>query len=267
MVRGIPPTSAFADSMPTFHSDGTTIAYLDEGEGPPVLLIHGFASSARVNWVDPGWVAALNRAGHRVVAFDNRGHGASGKLYDPAAYHLPIMAEDARQLLDHLGIARAAVLGYSMGARITALLAIRHPARVSAAVLGGIGYGLVKGFGDGEEIAAALEAPSLDDVVGERGRMFRRFAERTKSDLFALAACMRGSRLALPVDEVAGISVPVLVAVGTRDEVAGDPRPLVELIPDAEYLAIPDRDHMTGVGDRVFKAAAIDFLARHARGG
>src|SRR5687767_7511875 len=104
--------------MPHFQNDGVDIAYLDEGEGEPVVLVHGFASTKEVNWLNPGWITTLTRAGRRAIALDNRGHGASGKLYDPAAYHSAIMAEDVRALLDHLRIARADVMGYSMGARI-----------------------------------------------------------------------------------------------------------------------------------------------------
>ena len=133
--------------MPSFQNDGVDIAYLDEGEGEPVVLVHGFASTKEVNWVNPGWVSTLTRAGRRVIALDNRGHGASAKLYDPAAYHSAVMAEDVRALLDHLGIARADVMGYSMGARIAAFLALAHPERVRSVVLGGLGIRLVDGVG------------------------------------------------------------------------------------------------------------------------
>src|ERR1700757_5372763 len=122
--------------MPQFPHAGMEIAFLEEGEGEPILLVHGFASNKEVNWVAPGWITTLTRAGRRAIALDNRGHGASGKLYDPAAYHSAVMAEDVRALLDHLGINRADAMGYSMGARITAFLALAHPGRVRAAVMG-----------------------------------------------------------------------------------------------------------------------------------
>ena len=211
------------------------------------MLVHGFASNKAVNWVHPGWVATLTRAGRRVIALDNRGHGASSKLYDPAAYHSAIMAEDVRALLDHLGLARADVMGYSMGARIAAFLALAHPARVRSAILGGLGIRLVEGVGLPETIADALEAPSLADVRDPTGRTFRAFAEQTKSDLKALAACIRGSRQTLTRAEVAAIRVPVLVAVGTKDEVAGSGAELAALIPGARALDIPGpRPHAGG---------------------
>ncbi len=244
----------------TFKRAAVEIAFLDEGAGQPIVLVHGFASTKEINWSGPDWVATLTRAGRRVVALDNRGHGASSKLYDPATYRSAIMAEDVRALLDHLGLAQADVMGYSMGARITAFLSLRHPSRVRSAILGGLGIRLVEGIGLSEEIARALEAPSLEAVTDPTGRMFRLFAEQTKSDLRALAACMRGSRQTLSRQQVAEIRVPTLIAVGSKDDVAGAAAPLAKLIPGARALDIPGRDHMLAVGDRLFKQAVLDFL-------
>lgn len=123
--------------MPSFRNGKVEIAYLDEGEGEPIVLIHGFASTKEVNWLLPGWFTTLTKAGRRAIALDNRGHGASIKLYDPAAYHSEIMAEDVRALLDHLEIEQADLMGYSMGSRIAAFLSVKHPARVRSAILGG----------------------------------------------------------------------------------------------------------------------------------
>jgi pimeloyl-ACP methyl ester carboxylesterase len=244
-----------------FNTGEVELAYIDEGDGDPVVLIHGFASNKEVNWVSPGWVATLTRAGRRAIAFDNRGHGASTKLYDPALYRTDLMADDIRALLDHLGIARADVMGYSMGARNTAFMALAHGERVRSAILGGLGSRLVEGVGLPESIAHALEAPSVDDVTDPQGRMFRIFADQTKSDRKALAACIRGSRQSLSGADVAQIRVPMLVAVGTKDNVAGSPHELATLVPGARALDIPNRDHMLAVGDRVFKEAVLGFLA------
>jgi pimeloyl-ACP methyl ester carboxylesterase len=137
--------------MQFFQSGSVRLAFIDspaEGEEQGVVvLVHGFASNHAVNWVNTQWVKVLNRAGYRVVAFDNRGHGQSEKLYDPAAYHARIMAQDVVNLLDHLGLPKADIMGYSMGARITAHLALYHPDRVRSALLGGLGIHLVAGVG------------------------------------------------------------------------------------------------------------------------
>jgi len=246
--------------MPRFAHDSVELAYLDEGEGEPIVLVHGFASTKEINWVQPAWVSTLTRAGKRVIALDNRGHGESTKLYEPAAYHTDLMAEDVRALLDHLSIQRADVMGYSMGARITAFLAQRHSERVRAAVLGGLGMHLIDGVGLPESIAQALEAPSIADVTDRQGRTFRAFAEQTKSDRRALAACIRGSRQVMSREDAARIAVPVLIAVGGKDDVAGAPEPLAAIIPGARAVMIANRDHMLAVGDKVYKEAVLKFL-------
>src|SRR5258706_4864927 len=116
--------------MPTFQHDPIELAYLDEGEGEPVVLVHGFASNKEVNWVQPAWVSTLTRAGRRAIALDNRGHSQSSKLYDAADYRSALMAADVPALLDHLDLPRADVIGYSMGSRIYAFLSLHHPQRV-----------------------------------------------------------------------------------------------------------------------------------------
>jgi pimeloyl-ACP methyl ester carboxylesterase len=248
--------------LKSFRRDNVEIAFLDEGAGDPIVLIHGFASNAAVNWVHPGWIATLTKAGRRAIALDVRGHGASTKLYDPAAYHSAVMAQDVRALIEYLGFDRADVMGYSMGARIAAFLALAHPERVRSVVFGGLGSKLVEGVGLPESIAEALEAPSLDTVDDPVGEMFRVFAEQTNSDLKALAACIRGSRQTITREEVAQIRTPALVAVGTGDMIAGSAHELAAMLPKGEALDIPGRDHMLSVGDKVYKAGVLDFLAR-----
>jgi pimeloyl-ACP methyl ester carboxylesterase len=251
--------------MQFFASDGVRIAYIDvapaSGAGDPVLLIHGFGSNHAVNWVSTMWVKTLTHAGFRVMALDNRGHGQSEKLYDPAAYTPTIMAEDARRLLDHLGINRADVMGYSMGARIAANLALNHPERVRSLLIGGLGIHLVEGEGLPPGLADAMEAPSLDVLTDPTERMFRAFADQTKSDRKALAACMRGSRQNLSRAQVAQIYAPTLIAVGTKDHIAGSPHDLAALFLNARALDIPNRDHNVAVGDMNHKRGVLAFLA------
>lgn len=247
--------------MHKFNSGGVEIAYQTAGEGPPIILIHGFASTARVNWWDTGWVRTLTEAGRRVITFDHRGHGASQKLYDSALYPAAEMAEDARRLLDHLEIGQADVMGYSMGARVSAFLTIAHPQRVRRAVFAGLASRMITGVGGAEAIALALEAPSRSDVTDPAARAFRIFAEQTKSDLKALAACIRSSREKITVEELAAIRVPVLVVAGENDDVAGDVETLVKAIPGARGVTLPGRNHMNAVGDRGYKDAVLTFLS------
>jgi pimeloyl-ACP methyl ester carboxylesterase len=248
--------------MQSFDSGGLKIAYVDEGSGAPVLLIHGFASNVATNWRDPRWLSALTAAGYRVIAYDNRGHGLSEMLYDPARYGAPAMAEDAVNVLDHLDIGRADVMGYSMGARIATFLALVHPMRVRSLILAGTGINLVRGLVGTGPIARALEAPRIEDVTNDTARSFRAFAERTGSDLKALAACMRGPREKIGADDLARIAVPTLVATGSEDVIAGSGEELRRLIPGAQLLDIEGRDHMKAVGDARFKQGVLDFLTR-----
>lgn len=248
--------------MPSFRNGAVEIDYLDEGEGEPIVLVHGFASSKNVNWVYPTWVSELKKQGRRVIALDNRGHGDSAKLYDPENYHIGIMAGDVRALMDHLQLDRVDMMGYSLGARITGYLAYSQPQRLRSAIFGGLGIGIIKGGGPGENVARALEASSLDDVTDPVGRTFRAFADQTRSDRRALAACLRGSRRLMTRAEVEAIKLPTLIAVGTTDEIAGSAAELGALIDGSEVLDIPRRDHMRAVGDKVYKAGVADFLNR-----
>jgi pimeloyl-ACP methyl ester carboxylesterase len=246
--------------MPTFRHGDVEIAYLDEGEGDPIVLVHGFASNKEVNWVMPGWTSTLRRDGRRVIALDNRGHGQSSKLYDPAAYHTDIMAGDVAALIEHLKLPRADLMGYSLGSRICAVLAARRPELVRSVILGGAGIRLIDNAGLRDEIADSLEMPSLADVTDPMGKRFRAFAEQTRSDLKALAACLRGSRQPVRLEDIQSIRAPALVAVGTKDDITGSPHELAALMPNGRAIDIPDRDHMVAVGDKVFKAEAIKFL-------
>jgi pimeloyl-ACP methyl ester carboxylesterase len=248
--------------MQRFDSDGVTISYIDEGRGDPILLIHGFASNSTVNWRNTNWIKTLTTEGFRIIAMDNRGHGHSEKLYDPALYDMPIMAEDARRLLDHLGLDRADVIGFSMGARVAAYLTLAHPDRVRSLMLSGFGINMIRPSGTAPHIAAALEAPTAEEVKSDAARTFRVFAEQTKGDLKALASCMRAPRPVLPPEQLATIRCPTLIAVGTDDVMAGSGQRLAELISGAEFFEIAGRDHMKSVGDLSHKKAVVNFLSR-----
>jgi pimeloyl-ACP methyl ester carboxylesterase len=246
-----------------FDSDGIEIAFIDEGEGYPVLLIHGFGSNHKVNWVFTSWTRELIAAGRRVIALDNRGHGESSKPHDPAAYHIALMAADGCRLLDHLGLEKADLIGYSMGARIAVSFALAYPTRVRSVALGGLGDSIVNRelFAPAVPLIAALRAPSSEEISDPRGRVYRIFADQTGSDREALVACILGARDRITRTELQRIDVPVLVAVGSEDTAAGSAEGLAALIPRAHAFTIPRRDHMKAVGDKAHKAAVLGFLA------
>jgi pimeloyl-ACP methyl ester carboxylesterase len=252
--------------MDTFVSNGVEIAYSDfepltEDRREPIVLIHGFASTHAVNWLFTQWVKTLTEDGRRTVVLDNRGHGKSQKLYDPSQYSLDLMAKDVFGLLDHLAIERADVMGYSLGARIGVVMALQQPDRVRSLILGGIGQYLVEEDGLPNGLAEAMEIERIEDIDDPMLKIFRGFAESTRSDLAALAACVRGARKPFDAALLGKVAQPVLICAGTRDDVAGDPHPIQPLFRNARVVDIPGRDHNRAVGDRVYKQAALEFLA------
>ncbi|VAW17311.1 Hydrolase [hydrothermal vent metagenome] len=248
--------------MANFLSDGIEIAYQVYGKGKPIVLVHGFASNGAVNWLATSWIQTLNEAGYRCITIDNRGHGNSEKLYDRALYGARMMAGDVAGLIRYLKLGPVPVMGYSMGARIATFVALDHPETISALIIGGLGINMVRGFNNSDEIIKGLLAPSLEAVSDPVGRQFRKFAEHTKSDMNALAACMGSSREPIRADDLAKIKIPTLVAVGSEDEIGGDPEALAALFEDGEALIIADRDHMRATGDKNFKSGVIEFLAK-----
>jgi pimeloyl-ACP methyl ester carboxylesterase len=98
-------------------------------------------------------------------------------------------------------------------------------------------------------------------VTDPVGRTFRAFADQTRSDRRALAACLRGSRRLMTEREAAEITVPVLIAVGTKDEIAGSADDLGKIIPGSRVLNVPNRDHMRTVGDKIYKTGVLEFLS------
>ena len=244
-------------------ADGCALAWTETGAGKPVLLIHGFASTARRNWQETGWMDALGRAGCRVIAYDQRGHGDSEKRYDPEDYGPQRLMEDAIGVLDAAAVERAIIMGYSMGARVALEVALRRPARVRALVLAGMGIEF-RDFGgpryDREIVAHALES---DDTSGlPRGALFyRRFADQMQADRRALAACWRRPIRELDAADLAAVTLPVLFTVGARDGIAGDPEPLAAAMGNAKVVQLAGKDHMTAVGAKQHREAVLAFFA------
>ncbi|OLC66340.1 MAG: hypothetical protein AUG06_05675 [Actinobacteria bacterium 13_1_20CM_2_65_11] len=244
-----------------FDSDGVRLHYELHGPetGPPVVLVHGFASDYTLNWVGTRWQESLVHAGYRIIGLDCRGHGRSAKPHDPEAYAIEVMAADVRRLLDELGVAQADYLGYSMGARIGLQCVFDFPDRLRRVVLGGIGVtGAVE---EAEQIARALRG---GEPEGASAASFQKFAAaRSVNDLEALAACIEGLALAQQLDDerLGSIRTPILLVVGDRDEIAQDAAELAHRIPGARLVVIPGRDHLGTVPARQFKDAALEFLA------
>jgi pimeloyl-ACP methyl ester carboxylesterase len=246
--------------MPEFDSGGVRLRYALAGpdDGPPIVLVHGYCSDYELNWVGSRWQETLTRDGRLVLGLDCRGHGRSEKPHDPAAYDRSTMAADVVRLLDHLDIADADYLGYSMGARIGLDAIIEHADRFGRAILGGLGnWG---GGARSDVIARRMRGDeSVDDPAAE---MFYRFAaSRQINDLEALACCILGPQRALTGAELASISVPVAIMVGERDPIARGGPELAAQIPGARFVSITGRDHMNAVPARQFKDAALEFLA------
>jgi pimeloyl-ACP methyl ester carboxylesterase len=251
--------------MPPADSGATTLAYEIHGDGPPVVLVHGFASSFRRNWSDPGWVVHLRRHGFQVIGPDMRGHGRSPRFHDPAAYATPLLAADILAMLDHLGLPRVDLIGFSMGGGVALHLGMFHPERFRRIVAGGIGDSLLPGGHDPQQlaaIAAALRTPHPETLTEPLPRLFRDFAERGGNDLAALTAAMSGNGWPGHLVAEGPIALPVLLVHASQEQIIAGTQRLHRMLPQADVVVIPDRHHNSMVGDRRFKEAVTAFLAR-----
>lgn len=244
--------------------DGVKLAYERLGEGPLVLLVHGFGSSREQNWKSTGWYRGLTEAGYSILAMDCRGHGQSDKPHDPALYGHDRMARDVIAVMDHAGLASALLCGYSMGGFIGLRLLAANPERVTRLAVAGVGENYLKNSLSTAEsraaLAEALVTPDKETLTDPKAKMFRAFADQTGKDRYALAACMRSMSPHLPLATLAAINTPTLVVGGSDDDAAGAPEPLAAVIPGSVAVSIPGRDHMSAVGDPRTRQAVIDFF-------
>lgn len=229
--------------------------------GPPVLLIHGFASSRRTNWVATSWMRSFAEAGRRVILFDHRGHGQSEASHEPADYDEGLLAADSAAVLAACGVREADIMGYSMGAMVAIRMLMDAPGRVRRAVLAGLGENYLTKPDFADDVPLALLAEDPATITNRAALTFRVFADQQKADREALAACWRRPRTAFDAAALGRISKPVLVICGDRDAVTGPPDRLAAAIPGAEMRLVPGKDHMSAVGDRVTKAEVLAFLA------
>lgn len=276
LILGLPLAAASAQELPQsrhFDADGVRLRYVDQGSGEPVLLIHGLAVNLEMNWLQPGIGSALLERGYRVIAYDARGHGRSDKPHDPAAYGEPEI-EDAVRLLDHLGISRAHVVGYSRGGRVAHRIRARHPGRVRTVTLGGYGEAPDAGgppFPTGE-MAEALEAGRFsllvrivdpdapaDEVEAIAGMLSE------MNDGRAVAAAFRADSAFPPVtaEELRANEVPTLALLGENDLLGDQVERMSETMSNLEVLVIPGADHVSAFGRPEFVTALVGFLTRH----
>jgi pimeloyl-ACP methyl ester carboxylesterase len=248
--------------MAQFTSDGLSLAYDDFGPRDArktVVLVHGFSSNRYENWKRVGWYDAIERKGMRGLAFDNRGHGESAKPHDPAQYSRAAMARDVFALMDHAGVERAHLLGFSMGSHISLTAALEDSGRIDHLVVGGVGAKIFEPRAD-NAMAEAMEADSPDSIADPMMKSFRHFADEQKEDRLALAACSRGPRTPFTPDALGAIRRPTLVVAGARDQLAGSPQGLAQAIPGAKAVTLPGCDHFSAIAHALFKASVFDFF-------
>lgn len=260
-----------------FDSDGARIHYTDEGSGVPVVLIHGFAVNADLNWRTPGITERLARH-YRVIMLDLRGHGLSDKPHDDTQYGAK-MVEDIPRLLDHLGIDRAHVAGYSLGGFVTLRLAATHPDRLYSAMVLGAGWESPenKPFLDAlvklaDTLASGGSIGPLSSYLGEERakpglvhKLWLNLMTGYFNDKQALIGVLRGlPELSLTEEQVRGISLPVCTIVGDRDSLQVGAKAMEGRVKNLTATIIKDADHMQAPMRPAFVADMEAFLKRHA---
>ncbi|MFG6401185.1 MULTISPECIES: alpha/beta fold hydrolase [unclassified Microbacterium] len=246
--------------------DGLRLATYTWGEpdAPTVLAVHGFGSSARDNWVNTGWVRDLQKAGFRVLAVDQRGHGASEKPHDSGAYAMGTLAADLITVLDTYLLDSVRYLGYSLGARVGWELAVAHPEFVERAVLGGIPDGApLRRLIVPQARAFIDEGVPVEDAATQR---YVGLAQRVPgNDLRALIAIAEGMTAnGGDPDPASPPEQPVLFATGSEDPILEQSRQLAGYAPQGEFLEIEGRNHVNAPGARAFRAAGVEFFERPA---
>ncbi|GMM95850.1 alpha/beta hydrolase [Microbacterium sp. MTN4-12] len=251
---------------PTFvmSEDGFRLATYTWGEEgqPTVVLVHGFASSTRDNWVNTGWVRDLTDDGYRVLALDQRGHGASDKPHESREYDIAALARDVETVLDTYLVDTVAYVGYSLGARVGWEVARDLPGRIERVVLGGVPDGVPLSKLDLDQARAYVREGAA--VTDERTQQYVGLIERVGGNdleaLLAIAEGLRGSGAADP-DPAAAPAQPVLIATGSRDAILEGSKALAAACPQGRFIEIPNRHHFNAPGSRDFRAAAREFLA------
>jgi len=248
----------------------THIHYEQFGEGHPIILVHGWGADAKRNWIDTGWVAALERV-RRVILLDCRGHGRSDKPLTQHSYGYRAMSEDVLQVMDDLGILKADLFGYSMGAFMAVALLRHHRERFTSVVMGGIGDENERSAAACFVIADALRTHDPALIADPLGRAYRAFvdadptSDREALALAALQMWPEGHPLDLGGAGLREVDVPVLIVNGADDHPYVDSaHRLAAAVPGAKLATIPGTDHLSVVTDERFKTVVLDFLAADA---
>lgn len=258
-VSLLPPA---AEPKRVMASDGVPIATYDLGDpdAPVVLAVHGFASSAYANWVATGWVRELNRAGYRVIALDQRGHGRSGKPHDPSAYSMALLVDDVQTVLDTYLVDEVEYVGYSLGARVGWHAALGGTHAITRAVLGGIPDGdPLTRFRVDQATAFLATGQPVDDRLTQA---YIAMAESIPgNDLAALVALVEGMRGGEQPDPANPPQQPVLFAAGGEDPILPASQRLAAAAPHGEFFLIPGRNHFNAPTAKAFRTRALEFLA------
>jgi pimeloyl-ACP methyl ester carboxylesterase len=250
--------------VPVLDREGLSIRFETWGAGAPIVLLHGFTSSIEQNWLERRWVESLTAAEHQVIALDLRGHGLSSKLHSPEQYETTLLASDVVRVLDELEIKRSDLFGFSMGAGVALQLAMDTPGRIRRLVVCGIGDAAIRGLHDPGEIDEITAALGADDpaLVSRLGQRIRAAAERGGNDLEALAALTRRGGWPGDLIDPRPVHLPALLGVSGRDEYMRGTARLLELLPHAEVVALPDASHTMILTDDRFRQAVLRFLNR-----
>jgi pimeloyl-ACP methyl ester carboxylesterase len=220
----------------------------------PVVLVHGWGGSFESTWQRSGFTELLKDAGRPVIGIDLLGHGTAPKPHEPEAYD-----DLGARILDALPDEPVDAIGFSLGAITLLQVAMREPGRFRKLVLAGIGRNLFEPDAEGHrKIVDALEGRG--DPGDKTSRIFADYAGQPGNDLVALTAIMkRAPRAPLTADQLAGVTMPVLVVIGDRD-FAGPGDPLADALPNATLTVLRNTDHFATPESFGFIDAALMFI-------
>ena len=261
-----------------FDSAGVKIHYVIAGQGEPVVLIHGFTANIDAQWRMPGIFSKLSKD-YQVIALDNRGHGKSDKPHDPKKYG-PEMTADVLRLMDHLKLAKAHLVGYSMGGFMTNYLVTHYPQRVLTATLGGAGWRrpndersnvldqLAESLDAGKGISPLIEllTPAGKPKPSEEQLAAINQMVLLMNDPKALAACVRGLEgVSVTEAELKANKVPTLALIGGEDPLKVGVDEMAGVMPNLKIEVIDGADHMNAFSRPEFIDGLKGFLAIHAK--